>query len=307
MDQIQLLQFETATTCTGNCSFCPHDKMKPRKQMPLTQIIDLCYNLAHTAKTVCPFGIQEPFLDSRIDKICSNVKLFNPRGKVTIYTTFPTYPKRQLENIVRWGLVDTLIVSYYGGTKEVHDCMQPGIDYKQAANNIKRFMRLKQRLNYHIPEVKLAYLVTKETYPNIKRFERQWRHKVDSISYFRYYSWHDSQPYDEKWEEQLWGKPAERVPCKDLYSGPFIHSNGNVVSCCLDYDEVNVVGNIFTDWRTWWNSQKMKDLRQLHEEGRWDENPLCAKCTKWRYNHTEEWINYWKKNKTYIVESAVNL
>jgi len=274
--------------------------------MPLTQIIDLLYNLAHHAQTICPFGWQEPLLDTRIDKICSNVKLFNPRAKVEIFTSFPTYPKKQLENIVRWGLVDKLIVSFYGGTKAHHANMQPGIDYNQAANNIKRFMKLKQRLNHYIPKVALGYLITKETYPHIKRFHKQWLDKVDEIDYFRYDSICGTQPYDTEWEEQVWGPPAERVPCAELYRGPNIHSNGDVVSCCLDYNGENTVGNIFTDWNTWWTSSKMNDLRRLHEEHRWNENPLCRDCTKWRYNHTKEWIEYWRNHKTLPVVSAVN-
>ena len=280
--------------------------MTPRKQMKLTNIIDLCYNLAHTAKTVCPFGMQEPLLDNRLDKICSNVKLFNPKANVALYTTFPVYPKKQLENIVKWGLVDKFIVSFYGGTPKVHSQLQPGTDYKQVTNNIKRFMKLKRRLNYYVPEVVLGYLVTKESYPHIKRFEKMWRDKVDKISYFRYYSWCGTKPYDTEWEEKLWGPPAERVPCVALYTEQTVHSDGTVVSCCLDHEAVNNCGNVFGDWQAWWNSETLKHLRALHEAGRWDKNRLCKNCTKWRYNHTPEWVEFWKKNKTYNVASALS-
>ena len=307
MDKVNLLQFETATTCTSNCTFCNHKHMTPRKQMPLSQIIDLCYNLAYRADTICPFGIQEPFLDSRMDKICSNVKIFNPKSTVTTYTTFPVYPKKQLENIVKWGLIDELIVSYYGGNKQVHDTLQPGLDYKQTANNIKRFMRLKQRLQYDTPQVTLGYLLTKETLPHVKAFKKQWQNKVDKLIFFRYDGWCGTQPYDLEWEEKLWGKSPERYPCENLYCQQFIHSNGDVVSCCLDYKAENKVGNVFNDWNTWWTSPKMNELRSLHEQGRWDENSLCKDCTKWRYNHKPGWNEYWKTHKTLPVASAINL
>ena len=131
--------------------------------MPFTQIIDLTYHLAHKAQVICPFHMQEPLLDPRLDKVCSNIKLYNPRGEVQLYTSMSVYPKTVLRNIARWGLVDKWLISFYGGNKQLHNRMQPGAPYKQTARYIKQFIKLRNKYGYATPRIIMGYLVTRET------------------------------------------------------------------------------------------------------------------------------------------------
>ena len=295
------LQFETGTTCNADCTFCMHGCMKRHGIMPLTKIIDLTYHLAHKAHVICPFHMQEPLLDSRIDKICSNVKVFNPKSKVWVYTNMSLYPQKQLENIVKWGLVDGLIVSLYGRSPEQHNSMQRGIDYEACCENLKRFRKMRDGFGYSLPEIRVGYLVTKETMHGIKQFMQDWHGIADETVFFRYDGWCGNLPYDPDFEAKLWGPPAPRVPCKELWAGPTVHFDGTLVPCCMDYDDSMPLGNIFKDWTLWEKGVEINKLRRLHTEGRWDEVAMCRNCTKWRYNHEKEWIEYWLRMKKSVV------
>lgn len=80
-----------------------------------------------------------------------------------------------------------------------------------------------------------------------------------------------------------------RTPCSVLYSTMAIHVDGNVSICCLDgFGETNM-GNVFEEGvRGVWHGPKLTEIRQLHEEGRYDEVPFCANCDRWSSSAYEE-------------------
>jgi len=273
--------------------------------MPLTKIIDLTYNLAYKAKTICPFHMQEPFLEPRLDKILSNVRSFNPQAYIVVYTNMSIYPEKQLENIVKWGLIDDLIISCYGGTPEQHNQMQPGTDYNTVVENIKRLIKLKDKHKHGLPNIKVGYLITKETRPYLNTFRKYWADTA-TTALFHYDSWCGTKPYNIEYEEKVWGKSAPRVPCFELYNSQIIHYDGTLVPCCLDYNNDMALGNVFDDYHLWWTSPELKEMRKLHEQGRYSEIIMCSKCTKWRHNHRVEWINYWINKQHIPVPSAMN-
>ena len=304
-ERAKLLQVETNTICNGGCTFCRYGTMKKRREMPLHQIIDILYHLGHKVNEVFPFYMQEPFLEPRLLPILSNVKLYNPRGQCTLYSNMSRFPEATIKKIIQWGLVDMVVASVYGGNKQVHDQMQPGVPYAKAKSNIKKFVKLRDSLGWIRPKIMLAYLVTKDTLPNLKKAIKEWS-SILPVAVFRWDSWCGHFPYDAEWEEQFWGPPETRQPCRQLWTGIYINSDGDLLPCCMDCDAEMVVGNVFDDWDVWWNSEKLNEMRMLHLEGRWDEIPMCSKCTKWRW-HEEigKWVQGWTK-KIEVAPCAVN-
>jgi len=309
MFRLNTLQFETDTTCNGDCTFCLHSRMQKRPQMPLWRIADLTHHLAHEAEYVYPFGMQEPLLDLRLSKTLSNVRCSNPRAKTAVYTNMSVYPREVWKEIVAWGMLDTVYISFFGGTQKLHDKMQPGAPFKQVIKNIKRLLRLRTRLGWVTPKVIMQYLVTPATLPFMKKTLRRWHQIIDDFVCVRYDSWRGLLPYNREFEEKVWGAPAPRVPCKELYRNLYVHSNGDVVPCCLDHDGEIVLGNVFTDgYDVWWRSPELQRMRTMHEQGLWSELNFCRDCTKWRYNHSLEWVSKWlklKETRTNVVY-AVN-
>ena len=299
----KLLQFETNTDCNGHCTFCRHSTMKKRPPMPLHQIVDLLYHLAHRVTEVFPFGMQEPLLEPRLLSILSNVKLFNPRGTTTLYTNMSRYPPATLKKIIKGGLVDTVMVSFYGGNKQVHDKMQPGTPYARTKRHIKQFVKLRDRLRWVRPKIYLAYLITPESLPQLRKVIKEWS-PILPVAVFRWDSWCGYFHYDQEWEEDFWGEPGERKACSQLWEGLYVNSQGDLLPCCMDVDAEMKVGNVFEDWNAWWNSKALNELRLAHMRGEWDQYAMCKACSKWRRNEEiGRWVEKWQEKE--LVTSAM--
>jgi len=211
-----------------------------------------------------------------------------------------------LTKMMNWGLADTVMISFYGGSKKVHDRLQPGTPYARTKRYIKQFVKLRDSLGWVRPRILLAYLITPETLPNLQKVLKEWS-PILPVAVFRWDSWCGNFPYDTEFEESFWGAPEKRGPCRQLWTGIYINSLGDLLPCCMDCDAEMKVGNVFRDgYDLWWNSKKLNHMRKLHMEGRWDELPLCRACTKWRWHEKiGRWVKPWSRMLE-VAPSAIN-
>jgi len=292
---LTMLQFETNTVCNAQCSMCEHRFMKRRGFMPTSKIIDLIYHFGHKVQDIHPFGMQEPLLEPRLSMILANIKQMNPKAKTICYTNMSVYPEKQLREIVEWGTLDHLPVSFYGADKEAYSILQPPLNYEQTKQNILKIMDLKRELGRTLPVVELMMIQTPHTYNKIKPFYKEWNGKVDKLSAVHYDGWCGKQPYSYQVEKVLWNDEgqSERAPCPRLWNSLFVHYDGTVVPCCLDAHDEEPLGNIFEDWNLFYNSPRLNEMRELHEQRRFSEIPLCKDCVTWRYGCEVEWNKFW--------------
>ena len=72
------------------------------------------------------------------------------------------------------------------------------------------------------------------------------------------------------------------VECTDLPGRRACYNyDGDVTACCAMFNQYLKLGSLReTSLHEIWNSRKARDLRQLHKDGRYRENPICLKCSK---------------------------
>jgi len=64
----------------------------------------------------------------------------------------------------------------------------------------------------------------------------------------------------------------------------FVHPDGVATVCCIDSMRTLQVGNVFEQSiKDIWHGKKYQRLRKLHETGRFDEIPTCARCPLAQY------------------------
>ena len=293
--ELTMLQFETNTACNASCVFCEHGKMKRKGIMPTSKIMDLIYHFADKVKEIHPFGMQEPLLEPRLSAILANIKQINPHTQTILYSNMGVYPERLWREIIEWGTLDQLAVSFYGTTQETYNYLQPPLDYETTKQNILKVMQLKREIGRTKPVVEIMMINTVDTLRTLKPFVNEWTGKVDKLSSVHYDGWCGYQPYSYEAEKILWNNPgqAERVPCPRLWNSMYVHYDGSVVPCCLDAHNVDVCGNVFDDWNIFYNSPRLNELRSLHEQRRFNEIPLCRDCVTWRYGCEETWNRFW--------------
>jgi len=268
--------------------------MKRRHTASWSQILQTLYDYALEAKEICPFGMQEPLLETRLTAILSSIKQFNRKTKTTLYTNMTIYDEKVWKRIIYQQSLDELNISFYGTSKKVYNTLQPGFNYFQVQKNIKKLVKLRRKLRWNKPFIRMRLIVTPETIGGSK-FTAKWRKIVDQVALGFYDGWCGQNEYDQAWETKIWGKPAKRRdPCCRLWGTLTVHADGTVVPCCLDYDNSYPMGHISEP--NVFNNKYFQRLRWRHVNGEQNELGLCAKCTLWRYEHPKEWTEYWLTN-----------
>lgn len=290
-----MLQFETNTACNANCTFCEHNCMTRKGVMPTSKIIDLIYHFGHKVNEIIPFGMQEPLLEPRLSAILANIKQLNPHTQTILFSNLGVYPEQTLREIIDWGTLDQLEVSFYGATEELYRQLQPPLNFEQTKQNILKVMDLKREYGRTKPTVELMMLHTPQTWKHLDGYVAEWTGKVDKVSMVHYDGWCGRQPYNYEVEKAIWNNPglSDRVPCPRLWNSMYVHYDGTVVPCCLDAHDEDPCGNVFEDWNIWHNSPRLNELRMLHEQRRFSEIPLCRDCVTWRYGCEMEWNKFW--------------
>lgn len=114
----------------------------------------------------------------------------------------------------------------------------------------------------------------------------EYRHRVRHVDRTQYTEWHGRAGNVAKYYSQ----PAVgycELPNYVLYIKP----NGDVLSCCNDFESVNVLGNVVSSSiRDVWYGKRFKDFRRRLSQGDRGCSALCSKCD-YKAN-----LPYFKKN-----------
>lgn len=294
---VGLLQFETSTACDGKCTFCNHHIMKRCGSASWSTILEVIDTCAPFASTACPFLMGEPLLEPRLTTILDNLKQVNPKIQTHIYSNMHSLTAEKTREIVDSQLLDLLTVSFYGATPDLYSKYQPGFDYHRTRENIKQFMAYRNSRGLKKPQVQMHFIALPDLLRHYTQFEKEWSSYADNVG-ITVYRTHNQQEQTEaeRWEQLIHGKHAPlRVPCSRIWSGFYVHFNGDVVPCSADYNGENVLGNIHECYRPmdiWWGA-KAKAFRQKHINQQWDSIPMCRNCNYWKYEMPKDWVKYW--------------
>jgi radical SAM protein with 4Fe4S-binding SPASM domain len=294
---VGLLQFETSTACDGKCTFCHHSQLKRKGVASWSTLLEVIDSCAPYASTACPFLMGEPLLEPRLIPILDNLKQVNPKINTHIYTNFYSMTKQKARDIIQSQLLDLITVSFYGPTPELYAKYQPGFNWQQTRSNIKHFMQIRNRLGLTKPQVQMHYIGLPDLLRAYPKYEAEWRSVVDNvgITVFRTHTEQENSE-SEQWMKIIHGKHAPlRVPCARIFSGFYVHCNGDVVPCSGDCEGDNVLGNIHDCYHAsdvWWGD-KAQAFRKKHIDREWNEIPMCKDCNYWKYEMPRDWVSYW--------------
>ena len=272
----KFIQFETETTCNQRCSFCPHGKMTKREQMNDELIAKIIKECIPTAEACCPFLMQDPILEPRILDILKEIKKTNWRCQTTLYTTMSNATDEQITRIVNEGLLNNLFVSLYGTE------WQKGLNEEKAEANVMKLYYEKRKQCKTYPKITMMRIHDLEDIETAKKKLDRWHHIADWMQIVPFDTFHGTISEPDRGRTR--GPNKERNPCHRLWNGMNIHSNGVVVPCCIDYDEMMPMGNMNRQSALEiWNSDKFNELRELHMQKRFDEIELCKNCNVWEW------------------------
>lgn len=286
----QLLQFETHAMCNANCNFCCHSMMKRKKGRMPDKLIKKLLAQADGIDTLIPFLMGEPFLDNRIIKVLHMCRAIQPQCSIVLHSNMSLCHKQYATEIIEKNLVDEIHTSFYGISPHQYKKLQ-GLDYFQVVRNILYLIQEREKRGRKNPVVICDYILMDELLPYYNAFKEYWQPIVDAVRTVCYDDWHGDQPDRGS---RFHPVRLTRTPCFRLWHDMNVHWDGNVVLCCIDYEQEVVLGNVNKQsLAEIWQGERMKEIRSLHMEGRYDEIPICGKCNAWKYSNPDWWNKMW--------------
>ena len=293
----QFAQFETGTACNAECIMCPHDQMKRQGTAKWSLISKIIREVAPKVHCICPFLMQEPFLERRLPAILANIKQWNRKCVTGVYSNMAYVPDAMMRQIIDCDLLDELHISFYGPTEELYRKWQPPFNRAVTVQNIKKFFRYRQLKNRLKPKIDLHVIMVPELMEAVGGY-KDVLDFVDDIEFVRFDTFHGDVPDMAGDVTEYLGPPKPRTPCNRLWATINVHFDGSVVPCCIDYNAENVLGNACKDsLDDVWHNSNFVAFRQLHLEGRWNEIPMCRDCQVHEYAFNKEWVDYWLNQK----------
>lgn len=234
-----------------------------------TKSIRLCY-------------INEPLIRKDIDqfiKYAAEIGILD----IVITTNGTLLTKEMSRKLIESGLTK-INVSLDAITEETYNKIRVGGNFKTTVKNIHDFFEVRRDLKKKLPKLRVTFVKSKINNHEFNAFVDYWKDKADSLGIqnvlnpfgegkFKDPSKRDIIVLDEK-------RPIPKeFHCPEPYKRMTIRGNGDTLGCCSFYAVGLVVGN----WKKnsleeIWNSEKMRELRKIHKEGKYYKNPACKSC-----------------------------
>lgn len=259
---------ETSSMCQGNCKFCPYTKLRRKKdkvELSNQKFAQIIEELTHyEIERVSLFNNNEPLLDDRIYDFISLTHKLLSKVEITLSTNGVLLSEAVLKKLSKSGLT-TLYVSV------------PCVD----RDNYKKIMGIyPDKIFNLLDSLKNPKIINmiKVAVPRTKYKDLKQRFKVFPICEWEL-------EYKKDWNiDKSFFSVAEDViytgPCDRPMDQMVISANGKVLICCRDWNEDDVVGNVYDDsLYNIWHNKKMKEIQEKISNQEYNEIKCCRFCS----------------------------
>ena len=289
------LQVQTQSSCNGSCLICPYPLVRNKfKQGVMDK--DLFKKIAREAAQEPLFSSlilmlqNEPLLDKRVFEFVRYFKSLGGEKECVTVTNGERIDAFDIEEIVQSGL-DRLAISLNAHSRETFELINRGIDYERVMRNIDALishdeLKSKVVINFVLSElnreeigeavrywVKRGVRVTVTGMSNragllkdharlsvSRRTMASFRGCGNSFASFGF-------------DNILRG-------CPWPFYGMHVLFNGDVITCCHDWNRDPIVGNVAKDsLKSIWHSSQLNDIRRSILKGRYEDIAACKECS----------------------------
>jgi|Deesub1362A_J573_1020465.scaffolds.fasta_scaffold00073_71 MoaA/NifB/PqqE/SkfB family radical SAM enzyme len=309
------IEVEITTRCNLKCAMCEHTYWN-EKAIDMTfeqfkRVVDQFPKLSWIGTT----GIGSSFLNKDYLKMLEYAK--SKSIYIELFDPFHMLNENLINIIVKDALIDRLICSIDGATKETYEKIRVGAKFDRVIDNIRNMVETKRKYKISFPELSFHYIISRDNYFEVPQFVELVHHITgkDNIGIMFSHLLHSFDeikhmvfeiPKDIREEtirkakkygiKLTWGKNAreKKQPihkCTE-WTMPFIFADGTVIPCCAgneanrrDYQIKYRMGNIFEEpFEKIWNG-KIKKLRDAIHEGKCP--PPCVDCPGYEIPKTQ--------------------
>jgi len=266
------LDVEVSSVCNLRCKFCETNYEKVGTVYGYMDF-DLFKKIIDEGAEYGLYAIKlnsgargEPLLNKNIIRMVEYAK---KKGIIDVYmnTNAVLLTQELGGKLIEAGL-DRISISFEGTEPDIYERYRVGAKFDKVRRNILEFIKLRNRMNFEIPKIRIQTVATPELLPEIKEYGEYWSKLVDEVAFI------DFKDYSNKKKDLI----SDWV-CPYLWQRMMITWDGTISVCGFDYTDEHKLGNVKTDSiRKAWGGEEMGRIRKLHIEGKAHTIPICNGC-----------------------------
>lgn len=290
------VQVQTINACQASCTMCPYStysKVFQRGRMEGWLFDKIVAEVSEHPEVhaFIPMLQNEPLLDKLLfDRLRRFREITSGRIALELVTNGALLTDEAVERI-REVKLDVLDISLDAATRETYEKIRIGLDFDQVMAAVDRVIAA------DLPHTKIFVRLVRQrdNVHEIRKFARRWRGRGVGVFI---YSAHDRAGSVERFNERI-RIPRERQPmlhklerrasrfyfghCPVPFSVASILHNGDVLMCVHDWARKEIVGNLReSTLGEIWNGERMREIRALVSERKYESVPACRDCGLWR-------------------------
>jgi MoaA/NifB/PqqE/SkfB family radical SAM enzyme len=220
-------------------------------------------------------GFGEPLLDPLLPERIKLAKACGI-GQTYIVTNASLLFPETARALILAGL-DAIKISFYGTDEASYNATMRQLDFKVALQNIKDFMRIRKELKRTNPKLILQYLPQESNGAKTEAFQALWgslpdKRRGDCLNISSLDNFGGGKSYN------MVGEKIVSV-CFYPWSALSVLWDGRAVTCCVDYNGVQGVGDLnVQSVREIWNGPVLSAIRRNFGALDYSGFPTCLRC-----------------------------
>jgi MoaA/NifB/PqqE/SkfB family radical SAM enzyme len=220
-------------------------------------------------------GFGEPLLDKRLAERIELAKSCGITRTYIVSNASLLFPETS-RKIISAGL-DKMKISFYGTDEESYNNTMKRLDFKVTLQNVKDFLRIRREMKSQTPRLILQYLPNETNNAKTAEFKALWSPLIDSqvgdvLNVASLHNYGGGRAYNRL------GKKIVSV-CYFPWTSMSVLWDGRVVTCCMDSNGVQVLGDLNTQSvEEVWNGPVLAEVRNSFGKLDYSKFPVCLSC-----------------------------
>jgi len=273
-----VIMIENTNRCNSQCVMCPRDTLTRTPgvmdfglfEKIIREVSSMrCKPLTHL------HGFGEPLLDTLLSERITLAKACGIRHTYIVTNASLLFPETSRQ-IVHAGL-DKMKISFYGTDEDSYSATMRRLQFKVTFQNIVEFIRIRRELNRTKPQLILQYLPHETNHARVEECGVLWsslidRNVGDCVNIASLHNYGGGRTYNRIGDKIV-------SICFYPWTAMSVLCDGRVVTCCMDYNGAQVVGdlNVQTVMEVW-NGPVLSSVRRNFGKLEYSGFPTCMCC-----------------------------
>lgn len=291
---------ELSNGCNFRCIMCQQaTEWLPRKDesfmswTTLRTVVDECKRIGVYSMKVNWRG------ESTLDPECGEKVLFMKRAG--IHEIQMNTNASRLTPILNYYLLsglDRIIFSCDGMSRDTYNNIRKGGNWDTFLKNVTQFRRMRdekdKKLNvfnkrYGLPRIRINMAVMEQNHHEVDDFKVLFRGIADEVFFNSVYRPQGGKEAQNKGQHRT----NKRKGCPQIWQRLIVDVHGNVVPCCVDYQEKIKLGNVNeTSLSEIWNKKALR-IREAHRNHKGRSIDGCKNCDNFSLSAIENGKVVW--------------